>query len=194
MTKRSKLLEPAAAKVPDGAAALELGLLHLRLGRTDAGTTLLTAVYQRASTGGDATTMARGARAAQAAPLPFRAASATGGGDPAIDTAWGMLFLEKYNNAEAARSFRRSRRIPELGTRPPVSAQRSPTTTHRRQRPRPTRSKSIRRSTAELLLAQLRARQLTLRCGPRTPRSHSREKPAAPGRARSHCCDVVRQR
>src|SRR4029078_8779490 len=102
-----KLLEPAAAKLSDGAAALELGLLHLRLGRIDAGTQLLTTVYQRASTGGDATTMARGARAAKALCLAqeanslFRAASATGGGDPAIDTAWGMLFLEKFNEAEA---------------------------------------------------------------------------------------------
>ncbi len=106
-----KLLEPAAAKLPDGAAALELGLLHLRLGRVDAGTKLLTAVYQRASTAGDAASMARGARAAQALGLAqeanslFRTASATGGGDPAIDTAWGMLFLEKFNEAEAARSF-----------------------------------------------------------------------------------------
>jgi tetratricopeptide (TPR) repeat protein len=106
-----RLLEPAAAKAADGAAALELGLLHQRFGRTEPAIRLLTAVYQRASTGGDAASMARGARAAQALGLAqeanslFRAAAASAAGDPAINTAWGMLFLEKFNEAEAAKSF-----------------------------------------------------------------------------------------
>ncbi|MEO6213380.1 MAG: tetratricopeptide repeat protein [Vicinamibacterales bacterium] len=106
-----KALEPAATQAPSGAAALELGLLHLRLGRTEAGTRLLTTVYRQASTAGDAVSLARAARAAQAignaqeANALFRAASASGSGDPAIDTAWGELFLERFNEAEAARSF-----------------------------------------------------------------------------------------
>jgi tetratricopeptide (TPR) repeat protein len=37
----------------------------------------------------------------------YRAASATGS-DPAVDTAWGTLFLEKYNPPEALRSFKQA--------------------------------------------------------------------------------------
>ncbi|MEO5896747.1 MAG: tetratricopeptide repeat protein [Vicinamibacterales bacterium] len=106
-----KLLEPAAAQVADGSAALELGLLHQRVGRTDAGIRLLTAVYQRGSTGADGASLTRAARAAQALGLAqeanslFRAAAASAAGDPAINTAWGLLFLEKFNEVEAAKSF-----------------------------------------------------------------------------------------
>ncbi len=104
-------LEPAAAQDPVGAAALELGLLQMRLGRTEAGSRLLTAMFRQGSGAGDAVVLARAARAAQALNLPqeanslFRAASSTAGGDPAIDTAWGLLFLAKFDEAEAVRSF-----------------------------------------------------------------------------------------
>jgi cellulose synthase operon protein C len=106
-----KILEPAATRTPNSDAALELGLLHLRLGHTEAGTRLLTVVYRQASTAAEPAVLARAARAAQGlgqaqeANSLFRVASGAGGGDPAIDTAWGLLFLEKFNDAEAATSF-----------------------------------------------------------------------------------------
>ncbi|HXG55261.1 MAG TPA: tetratricopeptide repeat protein [Vicinamibacterales bacterium] len=106
-----RILEPAAAQSPGSTAALELGLLHLGLGRMEAGSRLLTAVVRHASTAGEPDALARAARAAQAlgraqdANALFRAASGSAGGDPAIDAAWGFLFLEKFNEAEAARSF-----------------------------------------------------------------------------------------
>jgi tetratricopeptide (TPR) repeat protein len=107
-----RLLEPAAAKDPVGDAALELGLLHLRLGRAEAGTRLLSSLYNQSGSGEPRGAM-RAARAAQAlgrardANSLFRVAS-NGGPDPAIDTAWGLLFVEKYNNAEALKSFQQA--------------------------------------------------------------------------------------
>ena len=106
-----KILEPAAAHAPLGAAALELGLLHQRLGRTEAGSRLLTPIFRQGSSAAEAAVLARAARAAQALNLPqeanalFRAASSASPEDPAIDTAWGVLFLEKFNEPEALRSF-----------------------------------------------------------------------------------------
>ena len=70
-----KLLEPAAAQAPIGAAALELGLLHQRLGRTEAGTRLLTAIFRQGSSAADGAVLARAARAAQALNLPQEANS-----------------------------------------------------------------------------------------------------------------------
>lgn len=105
------LLEPAAARAPAGDAALELGLLHAKLGRSEAADRLFTVIFRQASSASDPTTLARAARAAQAlgraqdANAIFRTASSMAGGDPAIDTAWGNLFLEKFNEAEAVRSF-----------------------------------------------------------------------------------------
>ncbi len=106
-----KLLQPVAAADPGSDAAVELGLLQIRLGRRDeAGTTLdgvLTAIAEVESP--DA--YARAARAAQAlgdfqdANTYFREAAASADGDPQINTWWGELFLEKYNRPDAARSF-----------------------------------------------------------------------------------------
>jgi len=106
------LLEPAASRAPAGSAALELGLLHLRLGRSEAAAPLLTAVLRQAAAASSHDALARAARAAQAlgraqdANSFFRIASAASERDPAINTAWGELFLEKFNEAEAVRSFR----------------------------------------------------------------------------------------
>ena len=109
-----KLMEPAAAKAPLGTAALELGLLHLRLGRSEAAAALLTTIFREGSAASEPTTVARAARAAQAlgraqeANSLFRSASGTSGNDPAIDTAWAQLFLEKFNEPEAVRSFQQA--------------------------------------------------------------------------------------
>ena len=103
-------LEPAAQRAPDGEAALTLGLLHVQLGRAAVGAGLLTQVYGQNSSRRDAESVFRAARAAQGlgrardANALYRVASAASA-DPAIDTAWGLLFLEKYNRAEALRSL-----------------------------------------------------------------------------------------
>jgi tetratricopeptide (TPR) repeat protein len=103
------LLEPAAAQEPAGEAALTLGLLHLQLGRSEVGTRHLTSVYRQNLVRNDPEFQFRAARAAQALRLPreakmlFQTASARS--DPAVDTAWGLLFLEKYNKPDALRSF-----------------------------------------------------------------------------------------
>ena len=106
-----KLLESAAKQAPTGSAALELALLHLKLGRSEAAGPILTTIFRQSSTASEPVALARAARAAQAlgraqdANSLFRSASAVAGGDPAIDTAWGQLFLEKFNEEEAVRSF-----------------------------------------------------------------------------------------
>ena len=104
------LLEPAAAKEPGSEAALQLGLIEQQLGRAQQATRHLTDVLQQGSSGRDVEGLFRAARAAQALGRPrdanslFKAADA-GSADPAIDTGWGLLFLEKYNKPEALRSL-----------------------------------------------------------------------------------------
>jgi tetratricopeptide (TPR) repeat protein len=106
-----RLLEPAAAQHPASAAALELGLLHQRLGRSEAASRLLTTVFRQAAGASNADALARAARAAQAlnraqeANSLYRTAGTLAGSNPAIETAWGQLFLEKFNEVEAVRSF-----------------------------------------------------------------------------------------
>jgi tetratricopeptide (TPR) repeat protein len=106
-----RLLEPAAAKDPAGDASLELGLLQMHLGRAEDATRALNSVFrQSSSAAGDPEALFRAARAAQAlnrardANALYRAAAAATD-DPAVDTAWGLLFLEKYNAPEALRSL-----------------------------------------------------------------------------------------
>lgn len=105
-------LTPAAARAPLSDAALELALLERHLGHPAVATPLLTALFQRPNEA-DAASLVRAGRAAGALGLAreanalFRAASALGG-DPAVDTAWGMLFLEKYNRPEAVKSFQQA--------------------------------------------------------------------------------------
>ncbi len=104
------LLEAAASREPEGEAALALGLLHIRLGRVQEGTRLLTVVQRQASTRSDPEALFRAARAAGAlsnareANGIYRALAASD--DPAVHTGWGLLFLEKYQRGEALRSFK----------------------------------------------------------------------------------------
>ncbi len=110
------VLEPAAAKAPLSEAALELALLDQRLGRAEAAERLLVPIFNQAGGGSDAAATLRAGRAARAlgrareANSLFRAASAAGA-DPAADTAWGLLFLEKYNHPEAHRSFQQALKL-----------------------------------------------------------------------------------
>jgi tetratricopeptide (TPR) repeat protein len=104
-----KLLAGFAAGAPrDG--ALELGQLYLYLGRREEGSRLLQAVLSRGPQNSAADFMRLGlaARALgrfQEANAFLRNAAGVAPDDAAINTAWGELFLEKYNRADAVRSF-----------------------------------------------------------------------------------------
>jgi tetratricopeptide (TPR) repeat protein len=105
-----KLLVPAAASAPDIDAALELGLLQMRLGRRQDGTRTLQRVLTTTSPErpGDLVRLARAARALgqfQEANGYLREAAGLAPNDPAVNTAWGELFLEKYNRSDAVKSF-----------------------------------------------------------------------------------------
>jgi cellulose synthase operon protein C len=104
----SAALQPAAARAPLSDAALELGLLQQRLGRTAPASRLLNTIHEQSPE--DPVSRLRAARAAAALGRPreanglFRAALAFGP-DPAIDSAWGWHFVDKHQLAEAVKSF-----------------------------------------------------------------------------------------
>ena len=98
------------ASSPSGDAALELGQLYLYLGRRQEGGRLLQTVLARgnASSAANALRLGLAARALgrfQDANGFLRSASGMAPDDPVINVAWGELFLEKYNGADAVRSF-----------------------------------------------------------------------------------------
>jgi tetratricopeptide (TPR) repeat protein len=103
-------LQAAASRAPSSEAALELGLLQQMLSRPEARATL-SRVAMLADTSRTAADLARAARALQAlgqyqeANAAFRDAAALAPANAAIQTAWGDLFLEKYNKAEAVKSY-----------------------------------------------------------------------------------------
>ena len=104
------LLRPVVARAPASEAALELGLLQHLLGRAEA-TAILERVAAQADTSRDPQELARAGRALRAlgrfkeANAAYRDAATDAPGDASIQTAWGELFLEKYNRTEALRSF-----------------------------------------------------------------------------------------
>jgi cellulose synthase operon protein C len=105
------LLEPLAARDPAGAAALELALLYKTIGRAGDALPLLTAVLRAGNSSPDPAVLFRAGRAAHAlgsardANALYRDAERAGAAAAAVETAWGWLFLEKYNPPEALRSF-----------------------------------------------------------------------------------------
>ena len=105
------MLRPVATREETSEAALQLGLLEQMLRRSDA-TTILEKVAAGASGASPPGAIARSARALGAlgrvkeANALFRVASSKAPTDPAINTAWGELFLETYNKTEAMKSFR----------------------------------------------------------------------------------------
>jgi tetratricopeptide (TPR) repeat protein len=105
------LLEPIVAREPAGEAALELALLYRMTGRAGNAQSLLTAVYAQGQRSSDPGVLFRAGRAAHVLNRPrdastFYRESRRAGGDPAmVETAWGRLFLEKYNSPEAMKSF-----------------------------------------------------------------------------------------
>ena len=104
-----RLLTPLADSDPTGAAALELGLLYRMLGQQSEAVRRLAPVVDPPS--GSPAHLLRAARAARAlgqfreANSMLREAAAAAASDPVINTAWGELFLEKYNQPDALRSF-----------------------------------------------------------------------------------------
>jgi tetratricopeptide (TPR) repeat protein len=110
------ILRPAASKAPASDAALELGLLQQRLGKSDAPAILerVAAVADRAAAPAD---LARAARALRALGRPeeaktaYQDAAAAAPRDVEINTAWGELFLEKHGRAEALKSFQDALRV-----------------------------------------------------------------------------------
>ena len=107
-----RTLEPVAAQEPGSEAALELGVLLQRIGQSQAAANLLTVVMREGMGAGEVEATYRAARAAHALGRPrdavalYRAASTPV--DPAIETSFGTLFLEKYNPAEALRAFKQA--------------------------------------------------------------------------------------
>ena len=104
------LLAGLVTSSPSGDAALELGQLYLYLGRRQEGGRLLQTILARgnASSPANALRLGLAARALgrfQDANGFLRSASGMAPDDPAINVAWGELFLEKYNGADAVRSF-----------------------------------------------------------------------------------------
>ena len=118
------LLTPVASAQPDSDAALELGLLELYLGRRADGIRRLRQLTSRldARTARDYFRLARAASAlagfqdAQAfkeANSFFRDANKLAPDDPDINAAWGELFLDKHNPADAMKSFQEALRVDE---------------------------------------------------------------------------------
>jgi tetratricopeptide (TPR) repeat protein len=105
------LLEPIAARDPAGDAALELALLYRTIGRSGDAQPILTAIFRPGSASSDPGVLLRAARAAHAlnrardANILYRDAERAGADPAVVESAWGRLFLEKYNRPEALKSF-----------------------------------------------------------------------------------------
>ncbi len=104
-------LAPVAAANPISAAGLELALLHQYLGRRDEAAARLRVLVDRLQGSPDVVDLYRAARAARAlgryrqANALLRNAAGVAPDDPAIETLWGDLFGEKYDQAEASQSY-----------------------------------------------------------------------------------------
>ena len=106
-----QILTSAVEVDPFGEAALELGLLMKLVGRESEAVASLKPILAAARNQRTDIELLRLGRAAQAlgqyraANQYFRRAASLAPGDPAINTAWGELLLEKHNNKDAGRSF-----------------------------------------------------------------------------------------
>ena len=110
-TRAEAILKPFVAANPGGDAALETGLLQLGVGRRTEGRQTLTLVLTADVRNPSARDFLRAARASRAlhriddAQSYFRDAVAIAPNDLRVNTEWGDLFVEKYENGEAAKSF-----------------------------------------------------------------------------------------
>ncbi len=104
-------LAPVAEANPVSAAGLELALLQQYLGRRDEAAARFRVLVDRLQRSPDAVDLYRAARAARAlgryrqANALLRNAAGIAPDDPAIQTLWGDLFGEKYDQAEASQSY-----------------------------------------------------------------------------------------
>ncbi|MCY4510926.1 MAG: tetratricopeptide repeat protein [Acidobacteria bacterium] len=104
-------LAPVAEANPISAAGLELALVQQYLGRRDEAAARLRVLVDRLQRSPDAVDLYRAARAARAlgryrqANTLLRNAAGAAPDDPAIETLWGDLFGEKYDQAEASQSY-----------------------------------------------------------------------------------------
>ncbi len=109
--KAESILRPLSAANPIGEASLETGLLLRTMGRRVESRRALQQVFAGDTGSASARQVLLVARAARAlgrfedANALFRDAAAMAPTDPVINAEWGELFLEKYNNRDAARSF-----------------------------------------------------------------------------------------
>ena len=116
------VLQPFATANPSGEAALEVGLLQQLVGRRPEARRTLQLVMRADQRNPTARDYVRAARAARAlgrfddANGFFRDADRLAPNDAAINSEWGDLFVEKYNNKDAARSFQEALKAdPEYG-------------------------------------------------------------------------------
>jgi cellulose synthase operon protein C len=108
------LLKTTATAAPTSDAPLELGLLQQYLGHREEATATLTALMKAlvAQQTRSSTELLRAGRTARALGLfrqansIFQELSRVEPQDPALQTAWGELFAEKYNTPEAIEAFR----------------------------------------------------------------------------------------
>jgi tetratricopeptide (TPR) repeat protein len=118
------LLTPVASAQPDTDAALELGLLELYLGRRADGIRRLRLLtgrlaprtardYFRLAQAASALAGFQDAQAFKEANGFFRDANKLAPDDPDINAAWGELFLDKHNPADAMKSFQEALRVDE---------------------------------------------------------------------------------
>jgi tetratricopeptide (TPR) repeat protein len=109
--RAESILQPLATANPNGDAALELGLLQQLIGKRTEARRSLQLVLMNDQRTPSARDFLRAARASRAlgrfddAQAYFRDAIALAPTDPLVNTEWGDLFVEKYNNKDAARSF-----------------------------------------------------------------------------------------
>lgn len=117
--RAESMLQPLAAQSPGGDAALELGLLQHYLGRRAEARRSLQLVLLAAQDADTPREYLRAGRAARAlgrfedANGYFREAVAGAPTDVEINTAWGELFLEKFNRKDAVRSFQDALKVDE---------------------------------------------------------------------------------
>ena len=105
------LLAPVARGAPGTVAGLEYGRLLATVGRVDEAASFLEAVIAAGMNTPDPLSQYYGGLASQTAGgfrranMFFRGASRSSPSDPAVQTAWAELFLEKYNYADAQQSY-----------------------------------------------------------------------------------------
>jgi cellulose synthase operon protein C len=111
-----QIFQAQAFEAPTGDAALELGLMYVELGRRLEARRALQILLTGVADVNDPRTTLRAARAARAlgrfedANRYFREAVTEPASAAEANTAWGELFLEKYNRRDAVRSFQEALR------------------------------------------------------------------------------------